>query len=169
MKATREDIEAFRRQLEHGSIQKAYKALMSFMLSLRTRMRQGGAGYEVSGLYQGYLDRSHFALFPPALKQRDLKVAILFRYEAFRFEGWLVARNRRIQRQVYALFQDSVWPAYRVIKPATGVDSIVECDLAADPDLTDTEALAARIESGVGVFIADLERFLAERQPPQDS
>lgn len=84
-----EDIRDFRGQLEKGSIQKAYKALISYMMSLRTHFKNKYEGFTVSGLYQGYMDMTYFALFPPSLKRRDLKIAVVFNYDAFRFEAWL--------------------------------------------------------------------------------
>lgn len=159
------DMEEFRGQLAEGSIQRAYKALLSYMLELRRHFKNSCAGFGVSGLYQGYMDMTYFALFPPSLKHRGLKIAIVFNYEAFRFEAWLAASNRRVQREYWELFRDSQWPQYRVVTPATGIDSIVEVDLAEDFDLSDPDALTSKIETAVTAFIADIERFLSEHQP----
>jgi len=161
MRATREDIEELRRQVATGAIQRAYRALLSYMMALRTHIENSHTGYAVSGLYQGYLDMTYFALFPPALKARGLKIAIVFNYSAFRFEAWLAAGNRPAQRQVWELFKDSQWAQYRVVAPAKGVDAIVECDLATEFDLSEPEVLTAKIETATAVFIADMERFLA--------
>jgi len=159
-----EDIRDFRGQLEKGSIQKAYRALISYMMSLRTHFKKKYEGFAVSGLYQGYMDMTYFALFPPSLKHRDLKIAIVFNYDAFRFEAWLAGSNRNIQRQYWELFKDSQWPEYRVVTPASGVDSIIECDLATDFDLDDPDALTASIEKATVAFIDDIERFVAFKQ-----
>ena len=156
------DVEVLRRQLEKGSIQKAYRALLSYMMGLRTHFRSSLSGSSVSGLYQGYMDMTYFALFPPSLKHRNLKIAIVFNYEAFRFEGWLAAGNRRFQRQYWKLFKEGQWPAYRVVTPAKGIDSILECDLVIDFDLDAAEELTASIERAAVAFITDIERFLAE-------
>ena len=159
------DMEEFRGQLRKGSIQKAYRALLTYMLGLRTFFKNRYPDSDVSGLYQGYMDMTCFALFPPSLKHRDLKIAIVFNYEAFRFEAWLVGRNRKVQRQYWELFRDSQWPEYRVIMPAKGIDSIVECDLAKDFDLSASDALTSRIEKATVAFIDDIERYLSEHQP----
>lgn len=158
------DAEELRRQLEQGEIQRAYKALLSYMMGLRTRFENSYGDSAVSGLYQGYLDMTYFALFPPSLKRRDLKVAIVFNYAAFRFEAWLGARNRKVQRQYWELFKDSQWTDYRVVTPAPGIDSILECDLAKDFDFSDPEGLTSSIEVTAAAFIGDIERFLSEHQ-----
>ena len=73
-------MEELKRQLEKGSIQKAYKALLSYMTGLRTHFVKKYGNSAVSGLYQGYMDMTYFALFPPSVKRCDLKVAIVFNY-----------------------------------------------------------------------------------------
>jgi len=136
------------------------------MMGLRTHFENTYGDPAVSGLYQGYMDMTYFALFPPLLKRRDLKVAIVFNYEAFRFEAWLAARNRKVQRQYCELFRDSQWKEYRVVAPTSGVDSIVECDLASDFDLGDPDTLTVRIETATAAFVGDIERFLSQHQVP---
>jgi hypothetical protein len=169
MHAIREDIQEFREQLGKGSIQKAYRALLSYMMGLRTHFKNSYAGSAVSGLYQGYMDMTYFALFPPSLKHRGLKIAIVFNYDAFRFEAWLAGTNRKVQRQYWELFRDSQWPEYRVVTPARGIDSIVECDLAKDFDFSDPDALTSRIETATAAFIDDIERFLSENQSREEA
>ncbi len=161
MQSLKEDMAEFRRQLAPGTIQRAHKALLSYMLDLRTHFRSKYGDSAVSGLYQGYMDMTYFALLPPSLRERALKIAIVFNYDAFRFEAWLAAGNRQVQRQYWELFKDSQWPNYRVVAPAKGVDAIVEYDLAQDCNLDEPDVLTARIEKAVATFITDMERFLA--------
>ena len=166
MHSIQEDMEELRRQLGKGSIQKAYRALLSYMMGLRTHFVKKYGNRAVSGLYQGYMDMTYFALLPPSLKRHNLKVAIVFKYDTFRFEAWLAARNRKIQRQYWELFKDSHWAEYRVVKPAVGIDSIIECDLAKEFDLSDPDALTSRIENATAAFTDNVERFLSEYQAP---
>ena len=169
MHSIREDIEEFRGELGKGSIQKAYRALLDYMLGLRTHFKNRYPSYSISGLYQGYLDMTYFATAPPSLKHRDLKIAIVFNYDAFRFEAWLAGSNRKVQRQCWELFRDSQWPEYRVVTPGRGIDSIVEFDLVKDFDLSDPDALTVRIETTTAAFIDDMERFLSEHQPREEA
>ena len=164
MHSIQEDVEELRRQLEKKKIQKAYRALLSYMMGLRTHFANKYGESAVSGLYQGYMDMTYFALFPSSLKRLDLKIAIVFNYDAFRFEAWLAARNRKVQREYWELFKDSHWAEYRVVAPAGGIDSILECDLAKDFDISDPDALTSKIETATSVFIDNIERFLSEHQ-----
>ncbi|MBN1149567.1 MAG: hypothetical protein JXA78_20060 [Anaerolineales bacterium] len=164
MHSIQKDMQEFQGQLGKGAIQKAYRALLAYMLGLRTHFKNSYPGFAVSGLYQGYMDMTYFALVPPSLKPRGLKIAIVFNYDAFRFEAWMAGSNRKIQRQYWELFRDSQWAEYRVVAPATGIDSIIECDLAKDFDFSDPDDLTSRIETTTAAFINDIERFLSECQ-----
>jgi hypothetical protein len=153
-----------RGQLRTGAIQKAYRALLDYMMDLRTRFKNRYPGYSISGLYQGYMDMTYFAIVPPSLKNRDLKIAVVFNYEAFRFEAWLAGTNRQVQRKYWELFRDSRWTEYRVVTPAKGVDSIIECNLAEDFDFGNLDSLTARIEGKAVEFIISVERFLSDHE-----
>ena len=166
MHSIQEDMDELNKQLEKGSIQKAYRALLTYMMELRARFVSKYGDSAVSGLYQGYMDMTYFALFPSSLKRLDLKIAIIFNYDAFRFEAWLAARNRKVQRQYWELFKDSHWAGYRVVAPAGGVDSIIECDLATDPDFNEQDALTSKIESDTIAFIENMESFLSGHRLP---
>lgn len=157
-----EDMNELRRQIKTGAIQKAYKALLDYMMDLRIHFKNRYPNYSISGLYQGYLDMTYFAIVPPALKQRDLKIAIVFNYDAFRFEAWLAGTNRQVQRKYWKLFRDSQWTEYRVVAPATGVDAIVECNLAEDFDFGDHDRLTSSIEEKAVEFINNVERFISD-------
>jgi hypothetical protein len=155
------DMNELRQQLRSGSIQKAYRALLGYMMDLRKHFQERSPDYSVSGLYQGYLDMTYFAVVPPWFKGRGLKIAIVFNYGAFRFEAWLAGSNRQVQRKYWELFKDTPWAGYRVVTPAVGVDSIVECSLAEYFDFRDPDTLTSAIEKKAAKFTNDIERFLS--------
>ena len=161
MQSTQEDMDELRRQLRSGSIQKAYGALLRYMMDLRAHFKDRYPKYSVSGLYQGYLDMTYFAVVPPSFKRRSLKIAIVFNYGAFRFEAWLAATNRQVQRKYWELLRDARWAEYRVVTPAPGVDAIIECDLADEFDVRHLDALTGEIENKAVKFTNDMERVLS--------
>jgi hypothetical protein len=164
MQPTLEDMNELRMQLRTGAIQKAYKTLLGYIMDLRIYFQNRYPSYSISGLYQGYLDMTYFAIIPPSLKHRNLKIAIVFNYEAFRFEAWLSGANRQIQRKYWELFRDSRWVKYRVVTPAKGVDSIIECNLAEDFDFGNPVSLTASIEENIVNFINDIEKFFSDHE-----
>jgi hypothetical protein len=129
------DIQELRRRLHAGAIQRAYIGIVSFMSHLRTVFAAQQRERAVSGLYQGYFDMTYFALTPNTLKKRDLKLAVVFNYRTFRFEVWLAARNRQLQRRYWELLRDAGYKKHALVEPATGIDAIVEAVLAADYSL----------------------------------
>jgi len=157
-----EYITEYRKQLEKGVINKAYKGLMEYLMGLRTHFQNNYPGYFVSGsLYYGYMDMTYFSFFPASLKDRGLKVAIVFLHEAFRFETWLIGYNKKIQTQYWNMIRESGWSKYHIVPSTKGADSILEYVLVENPDFSDLEALTRQIEAETLVFIEDVVGFLA--------
>jgi len=71
-------ISQYRAQLSKGQLQKAYKAIMTFMSGLGTYMEKRYPGHTLSSLYFGYMDMTYFAFTSPGLKDKKLKIAIVF-------------------------------------------------------------------------------------------
>jgi hypothetical protein len=161
MESMQDDMKDLRQHLRSGSLRKAYRALLGYMMALRKLFQDKYPDSSVSGLYQGFFDMTYFAVVPPSLKRRGLKVAIVFHYGPFRFEAWLAGRNRQVQKKYWELFKDTSWAEYRVVTPAIGVDSIVECDLAEGTEFRDTDRLTSAIEKKVARFTGDMERYLS--------
>ncbi|NLD37808.1 MAG: hypothetical protein GX654_13155 [Desulfatiglans sp.] len=103
---------------------------------------------------------TYFALFPEELKARDLKLAIVFNYENFKFEVWLAARNRKVQKRYYELLLKSGYKKHPLIEPAVGIDAIVTAILKGDPSFEDESILTAEIIEGVTAFEKDIVTFL---------
>jgi hypothetical protein len=164
MQSIQKDMNELRMQLRTGAIQKAYKTLLGYMMDLRIHFQNRYPSFSISGLYQGYMDMTYFAIAPPSLKHRNLKIAIVFNYEAFRFEAWLSGGNRQVQQKYWELFRDSRWNEYRVVTPAKGVDSIIECNLVENFDFGDLDCLTASIQENTVKFINDVEKFFSDHE-----
>jgi hypothetical protein len=163
MKTLQENMAEFKKQLEKGTIQKAYLGLMEYMMSLKNHFSSKYPDYSTSGsLYSGYMDMTYFSIFPRSLEARDLKIAIVFLYDTFRFEIWLSGKNKRVLAEYWQIISKSKWNKYKIVEPAKGVDSVVEHILADKPDFSDLNALTKQIEQGTLKFIQDIERFLAK-------
>ena len=163
MESFQECINEYRKQLEQGAIQEAYRGLMEYIMGLRTHFMKNFPDYVVSGsIYYGYMDMTYFSVFPKSIKQRKLKIAIVFLHEAFRFEAWLSAVNRQVQAQYWELIKESGWNKYQIVPPGKGVDSIIENILVSNPDFSDLDTLTRQIERATLVFIQDVESFLSK-------
>jgi hypothetical protein len=163
MDSFHEYMNEYRKQLEKGAIQEAYRGLMEYFNALRLHFKKKNPDYSVSGsVYYGYMDMTYFPVFPEALKRRKLKIAIVFIHGAFRFEVWLAASNKNIQKKYWKLFKESNWNEYRIPSTTKGVDSIIEYILIDNPDFSDLDALTKQIEKGITKFIKDVENFLSK-------
>jgi hypothetical protein len=154
----------YRKQLQQGSIQQAYKGLMDYLVHLRGDLVEKHPQWVApGGIYFGYLDMTYFSITPPALKERNLKIAIVFLHREFRFEVWLAAANRQLQAKYWQLFRDSSWQKYDLVAPATGVDAIVSHILVSDPDFSNLGNLTGRIDGETTRFIRDVEDFFSRQ------
>jgi hypothetical protein len=162
MESLHEYIVEYRKQLEKGAIQKAYRGLMEYIMDLRTYFKSKYPDYSVSGsIYYGYMDMTYFSFTPESLKQRRLKTAIVFIHDTFRFEAWLAGYNKQVQSEYWKLFKESGWSKYHIVSTTKGVDSIIECVLVDNPDFGDLDTLTRQIESASLRFITDVESFLS--------
>jgi len=157
-------MKEYKKQLQKGHIQVAYQGLMAYFGTLRSHFRNKYPEYGVSGsIYYGYMDMTYFPIFPESLKSRGLKIAIVFVHEAFRFEVWLAAKNKRVQTKFWKLFNKNSWNKYPIVSTTKGVDSIVEYILVDDPDFRDLDTLTKQIDNGSVKFINDVEGFLSNQ------
>lgn len=162
MESFYENMIEYKKQLEKGAIQEAYKSLMDYIMALRTHFNNKYPDYFVSGsIYQGYMDMTYFAFFPQSLKDRKLKIGIVFVHNRCRFEVWLFGNNKKIQTKYWKLIKESAWNKYHIVPTVKGFDSILENVLVEDPDFSDLDTLTKQIESGTLKFIQDVENFLA--------
>ena len=163
MKSFPECMIEYKNQLEKGAIQRAYQGLMEYLMNLMTHLQNNYPDYVVSGsIYVGYMDMTYFSFFPQSLKQRSLKIAIVFIHETFQFEAWLAGFNKQVQAKYWKLLHESDWDKYRIVPTTKGVDAILEHTLVGDPDFGDLDALTEQIEMGTLKFIADVEGFLSQ-------
>jgi hypothetical protein len=163
MESFHEYVSEYRKQIEKGSISKAYKGLMEYVLNLRTYFKNKYPDYFVSGsVYFGYMDMTYFSFYPQSLGQRKLKVAIVLIHETMRFEVWLAGYNKQVQSKYWKIFKESNWDKYRIVPTTKGADSILEHLLVDDPDFRDLDKLTKQIERGTMKFIEDVEGFLSK-------
>ena len=142
-----------------------FGGLMKYIMELKTHFKTILPDDFVSGsIYYGTMDMTYFSVIPAALKERGLKIAVVFLHESLRFEAWLAGYNKQVQARYWKLIKHSGWGKYRLVASTQGADSIIEYILADPPDFSDLDLLTRRIESGTLEFIGDVERFLAEHE-----
>lgn len=147
-------------QVGRGNIRKAYKGILKAMSGLGVYLKQRHPDCAVSALYPGYMDMSYFAFTPPELKDKKLKVALVYLHEEGRFEAWLSGSNRKIQAEYISLLSRRDTGRHQLSKPAAGVDAIIASTLLEQPDFDHPRELSEQIENGLMLFIRDITLML---------
>jgi hypothetical protein len=155
-------MDEYRLHLEKGWIQKAYLGLQEYISSLRTLFQKKHLAFDVPGnIYQGYMDMTYFSIIPPALKQRKLKIAVVFLYDPFKFDIWLSGYNRQVQAHYWKLLRGmNLQP--NLVEDPVKADAILQHTLVVEPDFADLEGLTRQIESGTPSFISHVEKLIVE-------
>lgn len=162
MQSLPDSLSHYREQLQKGEIQQAYKGLMEYILSLKTHFKNHHPEYAVpSNIYFGYMDMTYFPIIPEALKERGLKIAIVFLHREFRFEVWLAGVNKDVQADYWKRIRDSGWNKFRLVPSLKGADSILEHILVENPDFNDLDRLTNIIERETLLFVNEVENFLS--------
>ena len=165
MESFQDCVLEYKKQMEKGVIQKAYKGIMEYIMQLRTYFKNAYPEYSVPGnIYFGYMDMTYFPLFPEMLKKRKLKIAIVFIHDTCRFEVWLSGNNKQVQRKYWELIKANKWNKYRIVADTKAADSIIEDVLVEDADFRDLDALTKNIERSTSNFINDIEEFLSRHK-----
>jgi len=170
MKPLNECIAVYRAEMQKGELPRAYRGIIDYMLMLRSHLRKKYPGLSVSGnFYQGYMDMTFFSMVPVTFEGHKLKIALVFNHERMAFEAWLSAVNKEVQAEYLEQFRKENWPDYRIPPSPQGYDSILECDLATDPDFDNQDLLSGQMEKELWKFIGEVERFLYKTENRQVS
>ena len=160
MQSLNEAIREYTFQLQRGQIQIAYKGIMTFMSAMKSFLENRHPDFAASGLYFGYMDMTYFAFTPPELKQRNLKIAIVFLHAENRFDAWLGGVNRKVQGEFVEFFRGKDIGDLILSEVKPGVDSIVEMGLVQKPDFDHQEELMLSIESQLVAFTEKINNLL---------
>ncbi len=147
-------------QLSKGQIQTAYRGIMTFMSDLRSGLEHKYSDFTASAVYLGYLDMTYFAFTPSSLRDRRLKIAIVYLHEECRFESWLAANTRQIQAEYVEMLSHQDLGRYVLSHIQPGVDSIIASSIVEQPDFDDLDELKKHIEVKTMEFVEDMVRTL---------
>lgn len=157
-------MQVYHETLEKGDVQRAYRFIIRFMAELKTMFEQKYPNYSVSQVYQGLMDMSYFAITPPELRAKKLKIALVYLHASNRFELWLSANNRKLQKRWIEALNQKEGLEYRVSEMGVGVDSIVEYIVHVQPNFDAKEALKQSLEKNTIRFIQDMEELFKHEQ-----
>jgi hypothetical protein len=160
MDSLNSDIREYTLLLKEGKIRNAYTGILAFMSVLKTCLEKNYPDYATGALYFGYMDMTYFAFTPFNIRDKKLKIAVVYLHEENRFEAWLGGTNRKIQAEYIALLSRKNIGKYRLSQVLPGVDSIIESILVEQPDFDHPEELKKTIEKKILEFIHDIHALL---------
>ncbi|MDN3451870.1 hypothetical protein QMA09_16895 [Planococcus sp. APC 3906] len=160
MKGLNQLIREYTDQLQDGELQGAYKGILAFISKLRIGLIKKYPQYEIGSMYQGYMDMTFFSFKTEQLKDKGLKIAIVYLHEKGAFEVWLSARNRDVARKYEFIRASSILDDIIVFHDEANLEAIIECTLTSAPDFEDPDSLSDLIDHGVNKFVAAVTRHL---------
>lgn len=160
MKTMNQLIGEYTNQLKQGEMQIAYKGILDFVGKLRGDFTKQYPDYDIGAIYQGYMDMTYFSLSTRQLKEKGLKIAIVYLHPDGAFQVWLSSRNREIAKSVAAVMGGHWMNNANLFHDKNNPDAIVECTLAATPDFDDPDALIRLIKQGVMTFVKTVDDIL---------
>ena len=156
MASLQQAISRYTASLSGGEVQRAYKGILSYMSSLQTQLAELFPTCAGGALYQGYLDMTYFALTPPELREKKLKIALVYLHAEARFELWLAANNRALQAETAKRLFTLPLGGYRVTAPAPGVDAIIEKIALDSPDFDHEDQMTETLSNAFASFSSDM-------------
>lgn len=137
-------VSAYKESLKNGDIQVAYAELVKYVQKLKTAFSKDLSDtYSVGNVFQGYMDYTYFYLSNDFLKDKKLKLGLVFNHNHVRFEAWLLGQTKDIQEKYWKLLKNTKWingsemPQY----------SIFEVILVDNPDFDDLDTLTENIKN----------------------
>ena len=137
-------VSAYKELLKNGEVQVAYAELVKYVQKLKTAFSKDlGDTYSVGNVFQGYMDYTYFYLSNDFLKDKKLKLGLVFNHNHVRFEAWLLGQTKDVQEKYWKLLKNTKWingsemPQY----------SIFEVRLVDNPDFDDLDTLTESIKN----------------------
>lgn len=132
---------------------------MDYIKRLRTHLMQNYPDDYITGsIYSGEGTITYFPFTPKILKEQKLKIAIVYNQQKVRFEIWLAAQNKQIQKKYWELFRESDWNKYHIPSSIEDGFSIVDEILVEHPDFSDWKSLTEQIETKALLFIKEIRK-----------
>ena len=113
-------IEIYKRQLEDGNIQSAYRALIKYIAELKAKFPNK---YKTGYTSPGYLDYTYFPFFNDYLRAHKLRFGVILNHREMKFELWLMGQNASVQKEYWEVLKETKWnegvktmPKYSVLE-----------------------------------------------------
>lgn len=153
-------ILTYKQQLAIGDVQKAYVALVKYVMKLKSHLSKTLSDeFSFGNIFQGYMDYTYFYFTDKHLRDHKLRYGVVLNHEKMQFELWLLGQNAEVQNKYWKLLKSTKWNEGRSEMPQYSVLKIILVD---NPDLNDLDSLTLRIEKEVITFTAEITQYLKQ-------
>ena len=146
--------------LQQKDLQLAYKGILEFMAKLRADFIKRYPQYDAGSMYPGYLDMSYFSLSTQSLKDKGLKLAVVYLHQSGHFEVWLSAKNQAILKKYQPAVARILADTPALFHDPGNQDAVMEFTLTSAPSFDAPAALMSTIEQGVETFVTTITSHL---------
>ncbi len=144
MKNFSDYLAVYKEELQKGDIQKAYKELIQYVMTLKTYFsRNLSDRFFFGNISPGYMDFTYFSFFNDFLRYEKLRFGIVLNHKKLRFELWLMGQNIEIQKTYWDLLKTSHWNKNQTTMPKY---SVLEVILVENPNFNELDNLTSKIE-----------------------
>lgn len=151
-------VSGYRKQLEIGDIQIAYKRLMNYVMALKSHFEKAFSDrYSCGNVSPGYMDFTYFPFHDVFLRSNKLRFGIVFNHEQIRFELWLMGQNAETQKHYWNLLKTAKWNKNTTTMPKYSVLEVVLID---KPNFNDLDGLTAGIMGSADALSEEITAYI---------
>lgn len=140
-------LSEYKELLQTTNLREAYQEFIKLFRYIRLSLEKSMPEYKFQGnIVENGMDYSYFLFTNKNLKEKGLKMAVVFVHSNFRFEVWLSGYNRNHQLKYYDLLKGKNIPFELTDNPIRK-DYILRVTLEESADIWDGSLLIKEIKS----------------------
>ena len=153
MKFDPQKLEVYKKLIETTELQDGYQEFIKLFRYLRTELEKELEDFSFSSsIVENRMDFAYFQLLSNELKEKGLKVQIVFVHKEYRFEVWISGYNRKIQCNYYNYLKEQNIK-YIVNTNPNRVDYIIKSPLPKDIDISNGVELIEKLKLEVNQIV----------------
>lgn len=140
-------LSGYKKLIQTTHVRECYREFIRLFRYIRVSLEKSMPEYNFQGnITENAMDYSYFAFTNDNLKEKGLKIAVVFVHKEFRFQVWLCGTNRKYQAEYYEILKDKNIPFELAGNPSQK-DYILCATLDEAADISDGNFLTEKIKS----------------------
>ncbi len=149
MKFDSNKLNDYQQIIKTTNILESYQEFIKLFRYLKIQLQKELPEFSTSNnIMENHLDFAYFQLFKDSLKDRGLKVQIIFVHQRCQFELWISGYNRKIQNKYYLKLKDRKFD-YLLTSDPQHIDYIFKSQLSTELDISDGEKLISLLKEDI--------------------